>query len=291
LEGLKNHFEANKAYFVRSEILESRYLDSAMKFNISPISESNLEKLEDIYSIDKKLFIGPFNDKCSQKEYESFKSLKDNENRVFYYLKVDYWADKTYKKIVSLLHSLKIINQNKKIDNDKSFFLKMYCLTLLSLSIIEFSRPILFTKQSEREKQIRERLLGGDLSYEKRRSIEGFYDFMKAEIVKKYHKKYNVPKTGFVEQFYPPYTKYLIDLINRFCNKPNIAICVPNLIDLICYECGLMNNKLDKEMIQTYYNEAEYDLLYKITKDFIIFAKRSEGFTADEYDKIIYYLK
>ena len=287
LEGLKNHFDANKAYFVRSEILESKYMDTAMKFDISPISESNLEKLEEIYSIDKDLFIGPFNNNCSKKEYEAFKSLKDNENRVFYYLKVDFWVDKTYKKIVSLLHSLKIINQNSKIDNEKSFFLKMYCLSLLSLSIIEFSRPILFVKQNEREKQIKERILGGDLSYEKKRSIEGFYDFMKAEIIKKYNKKYDVPKIGFVEQFYPPYTKYLVDLINRFCNKPKIAIYVPNLIDLICYECGLMNNKLDEEMIKTFYIGNEYDLLNKIAKDLVIFAKRSDGITDKDYDKAI----
>ena len=283
LAGLKDLVDANKAFFVRSEILESRYSDIAQKLGIIPLSTDLIDNLEATYSIDNNLFIGAFNQDCFKKESEAFQNLREIEKKVYSYLKVDYWVDNDpYKKIITLLHSMQLIGNNKGITKENSFFLKMYCMSFLSLTILDFSRPILFIKASDREYQIKERLLGGDSAFTKRKQIEGFYDFMTAEIGKKYRQKYDIPKSGFLEQFYPKYTKYLVDIIERCCNNPRISVYVPNLIDLIAYENGLLGKKIDLKLIKTFYEGNNNEILKKIGKDMLIFAQRSESITEED---------
>jgi hypothetical protein len=94
-----------------------------------------------------------------------------------------------------------------------------------------------------------------------------------------------------MSNYYPPYLKYFLDLVERICLKPRVAIHVPRMLDVITYE--LLLNKKDTNIIDQIFGSDNLDLIevYKLTKDFMTFGERS-GFInkkRNEYLKDLIY--
>ncbi len=99
--------------------------------------------------------------------------------------------------------------------------------------IARFAANIRQSQELIREDQIKNRLSGRRFeSYERKKLLESFYDFMSREIKLKYTQKYSVTKKEFLSQFYPHYTKHLVDLVQRICLNPKYAVSIPANIRL-----------------------------------------------------------
>lgn len=288
LSGVMKYFGASKGYFVRSNMMESKYNELANKLEISPISEKQLISLEKLYHVNSKPFLGCFNNNKDflMYETETFRELKKALYPVYEYITYKYWKDAVQQQIISLIDCGIQINDSK-LDDESKLFLCMYCTTLLTNSILEFSQYLLHIPEEEQENIIKEKILGGKLeSHEKLNLLTKFYSFMKKEIELRYNSKYPISKSDFLSQFYPPYMKYLIDLIQRISSNPNVSISVPNLLDLITYELILNKNDLNKKILVDIFEDNDMHDLLKMTKDIIIFAQRS-GFFNDNQSEII----
>ena len=282
LSGVMKYFGASKGYFVRSKMVESKYNELANKLEITPMSEEQLISLEKLYNVNSKPFLGSFNTNKDflMNESTTFVELKKALYPVYEYISYKYWKDSVQQQIISLIDCGIQINDSKLNDESK-LFLCMYSITLLTNSILELSQYLLQIPEEEQENIIKEKILGGKLeSYERIHLLTKFYNFMKKEIEIRYKSRYPISKNDFLSQFYPPYMKHLIDLIQRISSNPNVSISAPHLLDILTYELVLSNNDLNKKILIDVFEDEDLHDLLKITKDIIIFGQRSGFFNA-----------
>ena len=288
LSGVMKYFGASKGYFARSKMVESKYNELANKLEITPMSEKQLISLEKLYNVNSKPFLGSFNNNKDflMNETATFVELKNALYPVYEYISYKYWKDSVQQQIISLIDCGIQIN-NSKLNDESKLFLCMYSITLLTNSILELSQYLLQIPEEEQENIIKEKILGGKLeSYERINLLTKFYNFMKKEIQIRYKSRYPISKSDFLSQFYPPYMKHLIDLIQRISSNPNVSISAPRLLDILTYELVLNHNDLNKKVLIDVFEDEDLHDLLKITKDIIIFGQRS-GFFNDVQSQII----
>ena len=287
LSGIMKYFNADQGIFLRTKVRESKYLDLGKKLQILPLSLDQLSELEKAYNIESKPFIGAFNRDIIEKEDVMFGILKEKAEPIYDYIQFKYWTDPVQQQIISLVNSEQKINNLSDITDEERLFLQMYILSHLSVSILKFSEPILVIPNKEKEFHVSERLMGGKMeSAERRKLLETFYEFMVEEISKRYNEKYPITKRDFMSNYYPPYLKYFLDLVERICLKSRVAIHVPRMLDVITYE--LLLNKKDTNIIDQIFASDNLDLIevYKLTKDFMTFGERS-GFITKERNEYL----
>lgn len=287
LSGVMKYFDADYGFFIRSNVIESRYIDLANKLEILPLSLTQISELEKSYRIDTNYYIGSFNINNIKTEDDKFRGLQSLESQVYDYIRIKYWTDPVSQQIASLMSYALKIKKSDMIREEEKLFLQMHILSLLSISILNFSRMILVIPQKQREDQIKDRLSGGRFeSYERKKLLESFYDFMSHEIKLNYNQKYSVTKKEFLSQFYPPYTKHLVDLVQRICLNPKYAASIPQILDLLTYQVALINKGFDIKDIPNLSNNNDFYNFIKPTKDMITFGERSE-LLSEEQSKII----
>lgn len=287
LSGVMKYFGADNGYFIRNKMIESRYVDLAKKLDIFPLSAESLTRLETSYDVGSKLFLGCFNKECITYESETFRELKKEIYSVYEYIISKYWMDSSHQQIVSLIDCGSQIKESK-LNGESKLFLQMYCLTLLSNSILDFSRCLLQIPDEELEKEIKERIFGGRIeSHQRLELLKKYYTFMKKEIEIRYSSRYPVSKEDFISSYYPAYLKHLVDLIQRVCSKPETFTRTPQLLDYITYEIILNKKDLDIKEVSEIFGVYNLHELLKTAKDLLIFAERSELVDTATTKKII----
>lgn len=285
LSGVMNYFVAKEGMFIRNQMIETKYLELSKRLNITPISSAHLSNLEETYKIPDR-FYGPF---CQEQKMidNVFSEFRKHDKSCCDYILKRYWRDIPQQQIVTLMSSCHRIKEIKgKFEEFKQTFVLAYTLSCLALSILRFSRSMLMIPDMQKEKSIKYELLGGRESYAERYEVlEDFYDFMVREIEKRYKEKYPLTKTEFLVNLIPVYSKYLIDLIIRFCKNPISATSVPRIMDLFAYEVVVNYRKVNLKDVWPIANLDDYDLSIKPFKDFLVFATRS-NLTTDNFQTL-----
>lgn len=279
LSGVMKYFDSPKGLFVRTQIISSKYIDLSSKLKITLLSSNEITGLEKAYKIDPNHYLGPF---CAEQSAADnvFSELKKKNRKVHDYVLKGYWKDLPQQQIVSLIACCQKIKEMGKFEDYQQSFVLAYTISLLSLSILQFSRQILAIPFSEKDELIKQKLLGGNLTIEERKRIlEGFYDFMAREIEERYNEKYPISKSAFLDSLLPRYTKYFVDLVVRICQDPQSAIISPRIFDLFAYETAL-NNRIFR-LTDALSGMAFEKFSIKPTKDFFTFAERSDLVTDD----------
>ncbi|MEL7669478.1 hypothetical protein [Methanobacterium sp.] len=291
LHGLMKYAEARNGIFLRTQINESKYFDLARKLDITPISLERLEELENSYKIGSLPYIGPFDKNIIKREEEIFKKLKSSSKTSYYYLVSGYWNDIPQKQIKLLINVQSRINSTTNMEEEEKMFLQVYTLSLLSLSILKFSEPILIFPDTKKSVHIKESLLGEGIEIEERKKVlESVYTFLSNELKIKTGEKFAIPKEDFMGQLYPKYSKYLFDLIQRVCLNPIDAIQIPRFLDIIAYEFILKNERTEvPKKLFSNNNNFELDMVSKLAKNFILFGNRA-NFIPNERYKILNHL-
>lgn len=236
LAGLVKYLDARYGLFVRDFISEKKHSEFANKVNVRTLSQTQFDKLEASIRIDPRSFYGSFSLDQS-KPNSILEALKTVAKDIYEYILVQNWDYPAHERILTLAAHADRVKSMTTLSRESKTFVLGYILSLFAIAVLEFMRETLYVKDEEKEDFIEQSLVGGRISFsEKSNLLSSFYDFMTAEIYKRYGKKYPIQKKDFVEQLIPPYSKYLIDLILRLSVDLKNAKSMPRVIDLINYE-------------------------------------------------------
>ena len=287
LSGLKKYFNVSKAYLLKSDLNEEKYMDIAHLLEVMPLSKRSLEKVEQLYNINPDKYWGYFDQSKLNKGEAIFLSLKKLDKNLHFFLKYKYWNYGAHEKVKKLINAIKDVNKNyPSLKEDTYNFLLMYILTLLSLAILDCCKKAYLIPKERRTQYVVNWLRGGKGSIDEMENIAAaFYDFMKSEFKKKCNYKYGINKKSFVGILSSrPYFNDLVDLIERFCNNPEAAILVPKLLDLVNYEKILGGKKTDLKLIPELENCSDEfrEICIKLTKNIFIFIRRQKLVTEDK---------
>lgn len=286
LSGVMKYYGASKGYFVRQGITESKYNELAKKLEIIPLSNQQLSKLELSYGINEKPFIGNFEKLCLLEEGEMLATLKSEVKQVYEYINYEYWLQPPSQQINILVNCGQIVNISK-LDNKQKIFISSYILSLFLNSVLDFTHNILIIPDEEKEKEIAERLIGGEKeNYNKTRMLKSFYDFMTAEITERYRKKYPVSLKAFMDNFYPPFLKDFVNLVQRICLDPTSFIATPQALTVLLYEQILLEKEVDIVFLVELFGEENLHSTLKALTDVVIFGGRC-GILIPENEKTL----
>lgn len=285
LSGLMKTINSDRGIFYRARINESEYFSLAQNLNITPISSNRLNELENAYEIESKPFVGSFNESLILKERSIFDSLKEDfeSKEINHYLKYRYWIDSPQRQIKMLIKLLGILKTLKTIEKTDRIFLQVYILSLFSVAILKFSKPILILPTKYTASHIKETIIGNDFEIsERKNTLSSVYDFIMSELSVT-GKKPSIKKEDFMEGIYPDYTENLVDLVQRVCLNPVDSIQIPRFLDLLAYEVILSNNyESFSEKMFSYNNQFEIGKIAKLAKNIIIFGKRAGVISDDD---------
>ncbi len=274
LSGVMKYFGTNRGMFIRSKMMTKNYIDFANRLGIIPLSENQISELEKSYRISALDLFGPFNSD-QEKANIIFTALRQYSPEVANYLLISYWGDSPFQQIKTLISCCKKIKVLQGIGDGGISFLLLYALSELALSILRFSKTILFISSTERSDYIKSELFGGKLKHlEQNALLSGFYDFMIKEIEDRYNQKYPISLKQFVDGMIPDYLKHLIELITRICDNPTQYLECSRLFDLINYDSLLKNQDIKPDIISIQL-KTEKKFLVKPLRDFFTFAERS----------------
>lgn len=276
LNGLMNYLGASKGIFLRTKMNPMKYQSVANKLNITILSENELNELEKVYGVHESEYFGSFDQNQPSME-NSFRTLKKIALRIHNYIKTDYWIDSPTYQIHTLMRCCKNLKKLSSLPDQVSSFAILYSLSELSISLIRFSKKIITIPKEYRRDSIVKELQGGKLEYKERKELLGtFYDFMTKEIHDRYKSKYPISKPEFIDGlFNPPYTKYLVDLIERICSNPKGFFNVPKILDCLAHNYILKDKVTDLEKILGALSKTEHESIQKAITDFFFFSKRS----------------
>ena len=115
LSGVMKYFGANRGFFVRPEIMGSKYIEFANKLEILPLSINQISDLEESHKVDAKHYFGSFSSDNIKSEKGIFKKLRALESQVYDYIHIGYWADPVSQQIVSLMSYASKVNKSTQI--------------------------------------------------------------------------------------------------------------------------------------------------------------------------------
>jgi hypothetical protein len=275
LSGVMRYFGSNRGFFLRKQMLGTKYLDLADALGIVPLSMDQLAEWEKSYRIDTQASFGSFSLR-GEKADQFLSMLRQYEPKVHNYILRAFWLDSPEEQIASLMVASRKIDQLTSLSDEARQFLNVYALCFVSLAIIRFSSKIMQVPGSLRYDHVKLGLLGGRLKVEERRNLlRGFHAFLTKEIKERYHQDYPITATQFEESFIPGYAKYLADFVSRICADPEYALHVPRYLDLFAYDAILGHSKLDLSRIAVEWKIVNVEALAKSLRDFLSFADRT----------------
>lgn len=276
LRGVMEYAGAHGGLFVRTQLSDVLYAEMASGLGITTLGSTQLEALEQACGTHKSPMIGAFNAAAIPMEEAAMQELKAASAPVHVYLRVGYWWDPPHRRALNLLRALRVTSTHEKISESGRLFLTAYATSLLSLALVQFSRPYLHVVADQKEAEIIERMLGGRAeTREKRDLMENFFDFMVDEIDRRYRKKYPISKKDFMTNFYPAYSRYLVDIVSRISTSPSSFRHVPRLADVVAYEGCLQKKPLDENLLRdASYRENHLDVRHGY-RSVIVFAERT----------------
>lgn len=149
-------------------------------------------------------------------------------------------------------------------------------LSALAFSVIRFSQQALFISPSERNEFVKLALLGGKIEFEEKKVLLGsFYAFMTSEIDQRYHAKYHISSYQFRDSLVPDFAKYLVDIVNRICEKPRDYFGSYRILSLLAFESILNDRNSPEELVKLGFPSMDLSEALFAARDFIVFAERS----------------
>ncbi|HWP78971.1 MAG TPA: hypothetical protein VNL34_04915 [Candidatus Nitrosotenuis sp.] len=285
LNGLMKYFNANSAVFLRSKINPIKYRNLSKTLDITIMSETELINLESCYDVAESEYFGSF-DQNQQSMENAFRTLKKYSPQIHNYIKTDYWIDSVPNQITTLIKCCKNLKVISQLNEQVRPFLVLYTLSELSIVLIKLAKETMFIPQDQHQEFINIELQGGKTEYQERKRLVGtFYDFMAREIHEKYKQSYPIKKSEFIESVFSlPYSKYLIDLIDRMCLNPTGFMHIPKILDCMAHNYVLKNKVFDIRKIISNY-DSNIDHIKKALTDFMIFSERCELLSSELIQK------
>lgn len=276
LSGVKQAVNANRALFIRKSLDELKYIELAEKLGVTLLTLNQLDKLGRVYEIDPSLYFGVFERDCDlSKPY--LDSLKSIDRKIYEYITKKYWLADSSEQIVTLISVCQQLIEYHQFNENTRSFLLSYVYSLLSISLLKFSKPLLYVSEERRANVIEQNLMGGSSEYVHRINLlSSLYDYMVNDIINP-KDKISISEDQFIEGSKPSYLKYFNDIIFRISDNPRAAKYLPQIIDLFTYQFLGDKREITEDFI--YINSEEYIDAMGIFRNFVAFVERTNMIT------------
>lgn len=262
LSGLRNYFNANKAYFVQKQ-MDANTREVGKSFGIWCLNEDNLGSLMKSVGIsdaDVETETNIYTAKVSLSEVQ-----KNDFNTQFKYLKYDYWTLPDHRNIINLIELFRELGQSDKQANDAYILLAHQLTTNFALSILRLTGQLIRQNIDNFPDGLLTALLGGS---RERRDREALYDTVSKMISK-------------VElSLKPIYFEALAEIVNRYkisaAHSYQVASCLDDMTRQIifpdCESSDPITNKFS-------------DITIKLAQDAIYFVTKLSGISEKVFSR------
>ena len=268
--GLKKFLNCNIAYFCKSRIGE-RMKDFALKNDVIPIDYIKLEELEDRFDIKDK-WQGSYDKSNYQKIKSYYKDIKKSAklNKLYWFLRLEFWTLPSNLQIKKCINHLYDCFKERNITSGHKTYLlcELYCLS--SISLLNLCGDTYPYTKSERNRWITTKMIEGIGTIEQQDNILKIIKaYTEAKVEELTHQKTIIDFEDF--KISPPeYTSDLLELINRFVDKPIYSTKIPRFIDFFVYEYVLKKKEIEKDVLNKLF-QVDIDILAKLSKNLIRF--------------------
>jgi hypothetical protein len=212
-----------------------------------------------------------------KRSVDDYLSLKNSKNmtKAYWFLKSGFWfetADGRLKKsLTALEYCINGLAESKPEVSRAARDLLFEGLVLTSVAILDMAGRLYPWQQAALKERTTLELTSGLGSQEERSGlIEAAVTF--AEEVK------GVKTSRFAGlpiQIPPPsYANDLVDVLERFYERPVVAVSVPRYLETIIYDSVIPETNLDKRVLAEYFH-LDIELLNKMARNVLIFLERS----------------
>ena len=227
LNGVKEFFGADKAYFVQKKI-DINAREIGRELGIWVLDQQNLYTLLKSLGLEEKTHVQIERNVYLEKK-KAFNAQKADLAKLTDYLRYDFWTLPSHRNIINLLSLLKNAAYKFEPDNQAHIAMVHQVATNLSFAIFSLTGEVARHNIDDLSDGTLTRILGGP---RERRDREALFDTI-AKIV---------PDAGL--SVIPPFQDDLAELVARFVNSSSSASKVVPCLDLVtrCYLYSEVND-------------------------------------------------
>ena len=216
LNGVKDFFQANKAYFVQKKI-DINAREIGRKLGIWVLDESNLSKLMNALDISDTSILEN-EKKVYEAKAKNSVNRKSNLSKLAEYLKYDYWTLPDHRNIINIIRLIRNSASKFNSENVSHVLLAHQLATSFALSVVRLASEIIKHNINEVKDGTLTLILGGP---RERRDREVLFDTI-AKII---------PDSRL--SLIPDFFDSLVELITRFINITYSSAKVIPCLDLL----------------------------------------------------------
>lgn len=267
LKGLKEFFQAEKAYLVQKKI-DVNAREVAREMSIWCLDENNLRIL--LHGLDVKEEIEIAAEKKVYLEKERLrKNWKNEHKKAFEYLRYDFWTLPSYRNIVNLLRHFTLLAKKVEPNRHGDKVLCHLLITDLAVAITQLTLDIMRFDSGAIETGVKNRIYGGT---RERRDREALFDSI-AKLLPE----------GKALTMEPPFLPALSELVARFVNASYAACHVIQCLDHSARVCTVPDVV---KLIGSVEDVFEPRTL-KLSRDVIHFVSQQTGLPLEVFGKTV----
>lgn len=266
LYGIKNSINVNDVIFVKKNI-RFDILKFARTKGIQIFDLDTIKKLEDDYNILEDDWRGSWDYKILSKQKEILKGIDaPNQgmfNKIERFISCSYWTMDDFVKVKKSITALKQLAEAEKypFDGQEHIAIKWAIYEIINLflvAILSISKQIYYLSDRDKEEIIKEGLISGAISYNKRQEIveatyKVAYSIMKKQIPS-FNQEIEFPNLAIRQ---PNYYEALKNLLLRITNRPLDYFDLLRFLDFIFMEYDLKDKEIDVDLIKTMFSNYE----------------------------------
>lgn len=287
LLGMGQYFGANVKTIVRP-IISDRVKAFAKNVGVSAWDEMVLATQEKLFS---ETPISGSNDpeKYFKRGNENYRIIRNSKSlkKVYWFFNSGFWfetPDARLKKTLTAIEMCEAELRNSKPEIAQvARDLLLEGMILSSIAVLDFAGYLYTWQQGDLKKRVDLSLTSGLGSPEERKEIVAAA-ISYAEAVKgvKVSKQNELP----LEIPPPNYALHLVDLLERFYERPNIAIQVPRFLEIVVYDFLLREKEQSDLLLSTAFPE-KIEMLKKMSSNVVTFLSRGIGFPPSEIESVL----
>lgn len=286
--GIKNIVKIDDVIFVKKGI-RYKTRQFARKLGVQILDLEIIDRLEADFNIDSDDWRGSWNPSTQQNQLIIFERINvpnnDNFKKIANFMYSDYWILDNYTKVKKTITALKQLSGFQQIplrfEEIKAVNWAIFeLINLFVLAILDISKEIYYFSDKDKYETIRDGLISGEISVEKRKQIVDAAYKVAYSIVKRQNPTFNgnigIQKIGLEP---PEYFEALDDLILRITNSPLNYFDILRFLDFVFMEFDLQSRKIEESTLKIMF--PNYDNLVISSKTIIHFICSVTGIQRD----------
>ena len=250
LNGVKEYFRANKAYFVQRKI-DINAREVGRELGIWVLDEHNLSTLMSSIGVSEKPHV-ELETQVYKAKVKVFSQKKPEIKKIIDYLRYDFWTLPEHRNIINIIRLLNQASQHLKPGDMPHVIIAHQTAVNLAVAIMQLIREVVRHNIDDIREGALTRILGGA---RERRDREALFDTV-AKLI---------PDSRLTST--PPFQENLVEVIARFINAASDAVKVVHCLDH-------MTRRLLSADVDKIYGTPEFvhgSRALKLSRDILLF--------------------